>query len=344
MHINTKIHEILNDSNLVIVRDRWFERVSHLYNGEMDEFLQENVLNINGTVEMGVAPGDAYESPEKWVIDSLKRLSERSELSNDNNVFVPLCIEYGIYGVHFIDKILGAEVFYQDNQWYNRYIETPIGSLEYPDLDNNETWQLAKRAAVKFTEENVSLPLFGLPTIASALNIAVNLYGQEILLALLTDTENALKDLKTINTLLCDLHNWYRSIMPFQQLQPVISWRRTQPPGYGQFCGCTNQLISGPIYEELIAPLDDKLLRVYPHGGMMHLCGSHTQHMNCFRHMKSLRAIQVNDRAAHDLEEYFNGLRDDQVIYLSPCEGMTVEKAMDITGGRRLILMGKVRN
>jgi hypothetical protein len=340
-HIDNKTHEILNDSYLKTIRDKWFGRLSHLYGGEMDEFLQENILNVNGTVEFAVLPGEAYENPEKWVVDSLNRLAERVELLDNDNVFVPICIEYGIYGVHFIDKILGAEVFYQDNQWYNQYLRTPIGSLKYPDLDNNETWQFAKRAALKFIEEDVSLPLFGLPTIASSLNIAVNLYGEEILVAMLTDTENAVRDLKTINRLLCDLHRWYRSIISFQQLQPVISWNRTQPPGYGQLCGCTNQLVSGKTYEELIAPLDEELLSVYPNGGMMHLCGSHTQHINCFRRMKSLRAIQVNDRAAHDLEEYFNGLRDDQIIYLNPCEGMTVEKAMEITGGRRLVIAGE---
>jgi len=127
-------------------------------------------------------------------------------------------------------------------------------------------------------------------------------------------------------------------MIPMQQLQPVISWNRTQPPGYGQLCGCTTQLLSPSLYEEFIAPLDEKLLSVYPHGGMIHLCGSHTQHLDTFRKMKSLKALQLNDRAAADLSIYFEQLREDQIIYLNPCKELSIEKALEITHGERLII------
>ena len=39
------------------------------------------------------------------------------------------------------------------------------------------------------------------------------------------------------------------------------------------------------------------------------------------------------------LEAYFHGLRHDQVIYLYPTETMTVQRALEITGGRRLVLV-----
>jgi hypothetical protein len=58
--------------------------------------------------------------------------------------------------------------------------------------------------------------------------------------------------------------------------------------------------------------------------------------------MQNLKVVQVNDRAAHDLEMYFSGLRSDQILYLMPCEGMTVKKAMEITGGKRLVIQAKV--
>jgi hypothetical protein len=32
----------------------------------------------------------------------------------------------------------------------------------------------------------------------------------------------------------------------------------------------------------------------------------------------ALRMVQVNDRAAEDFEGWFNGLREDQIIYSSP--------------------------
>ena len=93
------------------------------------------------------------------------------------------------------------------------------------------------------------------------------------------------------------------------------------------------------MYDEFIAPLDDELLSVYPNGGMIHLCGVHTQHIPTWRGMESVRAIQVNDRASEDLEIYFNELRDDQIIYLNPIATMTVERAMEITGGRRIVFV-----
>ena len=56
------------------------------------------------------------------------------------------------------------------------------------------------------------------------------------------------------------------------------------------------------------------------------------------RTMRHLRVIQINDRAAENLQLYFDGLREDQVIYFHPVPGVTLEDAMRITGGRRLVL------
>ena len=123
-----------------------------------------------------------------------------------------------------------------------------------------------------------------------------------------------------------------------QQLQPVISWNRTQPPGYGQLCGCTTQLVSGELYREMVAPLDNALLSVYPKGGMIHICGAHAQHIDAFRDMPALKVVQFNDRAAADLEAFFRGLRNDQVLYLNPCKEMSVAEAVQITHGKRLVV------
>ena len=54
--------------------------------------------------------------------------------------------------------------------------------------------------------------------------------------------------------------------------------------------------------------------------------------------MKALKSIQLNDRASEDLQLYFDGLREDQIIYLIPCEGMPVEKALEITKGKRIVI------
>lgn len=328
----------LNDRTLIAKRDRWFDTMQSLFDGNYHE---PRAFVLDGVLARGKS--DPYTEPEQWVDECLDHI--RSDLAGtvDNDLkFRPVCVEYGIYGVHYIDKILGANVYHQAGQWYNDYLKTPIGSLTDPDLDNDETFQLSIRAAKRFAEVGGKFPLFGLPTIASVLNIAVNLYGQEILVEMLEDPDNARKDLETINRTLVRIHEAFREILPEEQLQPVISWARTQPPGFGQVCGCTTQLISGELYRDMIMDLDEAVLNVYPHGGMIHLCGSHAQHIENFRNMKSLRAVQVNDRAAEDLELYFKGLRDDQILYLCPCPGMTIERAMEITGGKRLVINARV--
>ena len=139
--------------------------------------------------------------------------------------------------------------------------------------------------------------------------------------------------------MLTELHQWYRAHIPAQQLQPVCSCGRCQPPGHGQICGCTTQLLSPGLYEEFIMPLDNALLGVYPNGGMIHLCGSHTQLIPLFAKMPHLKCVQLNDKAAEDLKFYAEGLRDDQVIYLNPCEGMSTRQALQIAGDRKMVIV-----
>ena len=101
-------------------------------------------------------------------------------------------------------------------------------------------------------------------------------------------------------------------------------------------------MISGATYREFIAPLDDELLSTYPHGGMVHLCGVHTQHIPAWNDVHALRALQLNDRAAEDLAIYFNEMREDVVFYVNPCEGMPVERIVEITGGQRVVVVADV--
>ena len=328
---NTK--KLLNDEIYIAAREEWFSKLDGLYNGKK----QSPPVRLWGKAFF--PPVDPYSNIEGYVAAALEMMPADIDSIMDTEVFRPLCFEFGLYGVHFIDKILGAQVFFQDGQWYNHPLETPVGSLSAPDLECDETWNLAKKAAECFLAQDVKLPLFSLPTIASALNVAVNLYGEEILVSLMTEPNAALHDLEIINELLITIHKWYLVNIPEKQLQPVVSSMRTQPRGYGQICGCTTQLISPDIYRELIAPLDAQLLSGYENGGMMHLCGAHAQHIPTFKAMPQLRAFQLNDRAAADLELYYKGLRDDQILYVNVFEEMSAKKALKITGGNRLVLV-----
>jgi len=321
----------LRAPSLLRVRDAHFRRLTALYAGEpLDGAFV--LCGIGGSSKV-----DQYAEPERWVEEALDSLAEQAERTKDEKAFRPLVVEPNPYGVHFVDRMLGARVFHYEGQWWADFLRSPVGSLEPPDLVRDPTWRLAVRQSEAFVASGATVPLFGLPTIASALNIALNLYGEAFLLALLDRPDAARRDLKVINGLLCELHRRYIACIPPEQLQCVVAAGRTQPRGFGQLCGCSTHLLSAGQYRDFIAPLDDALLRVYPNGGMIHLCGVHTQHIPVWREMKSLRAIQVNDRAAEDLAAYFRELRDDQIIYLNPTATMTVERAMALTGGRCLV-------
>lgn len=332
------MNDVLCDSRLVAARDAYFERLRALH----DNRKPEQVFCLAGID--GVSTADPCKEPEQWVQEAIDSLRPHADALLDPAIFRPLAVEYKLYGVHFIDSIFGAHVYDLDGtgNWQVRMLDTEIGELPVPDLDRSETWQLAKRAARAFLDSGVTVPVFGLTTLSSVLNIALNLYGDRMLEAMYTDPDAVKRDLQIINDLICNLHRWYLANIPLQQLQPVIATRRTQPPGYGQLCGCATQLISPALYEEFIAPHDEALLSIYPSGGMIHLCGTHTQHLPIWRDMKCVTSLQVNDRAAEDLPVYFEGLRDDQIIYVMPFPGMSPKRILEITKGRRTVIMREI--
>lgn len=282
-----------------------------------------------------------YDRPEDFAEDGiryLRPLAPESLLSED--VFRPLCLTLNLYQTHFIDRVFGCEVWYQEreNQWYNRYLPTPVGELEMPDLDDDPTWRQAKEITAAYLSKDLDGLYLATPTLSSPLNIAVNLYGEEILAAMHTDPEAARHDLRVINDVIVRMHRWFIDTVPREILQPVVPAGRFQPPGHGQLCGCTTQLLSPEMYAEFIAPLDAEILGLYPRGGMIHLCGAHTQHIPVWREMKILKSVQMNDRAADDFDLYYEGLREDQILYLNPTETVTAEYALRKTGGHRLVV------
>jgi hypothetical protein len=297
------------------------------------------VFVLNG---IGMYTEDVSLDWEAWLDESLAILATRAEDACNREIFRPLTITYNPHGVHFVDKLFGAEVFVLDGSWQVRPFTTPVGTLQAPDLATHPTWRAVRDFAQAFMAREVTNVTLGLPTIASVLNIAVNLYGQEILLAMVTEPEAAHHDLQIISDVLCALHRWFMENIPPERYQCIIPDQRFQLPGYGQLCGCTTQLVSRQTYADFVAPLDDALLSQYPHGGMIHLCGSHLQHLPTWKALPSFRAFQINDRAAEDLDGYFHGLRDDQIMYVNIFPGMTFERTMDITGGRRVVIVGNL--
>jgi len=335
--VKADTHGLLNDAQLLEVRHAHLERLSAVFAGET----LRRAFVLHGIPQL------TQEAPldwETWLDEALDALAREAERAHDPMVFRPLVVSWDPRGVHFIDHLFRAETFQLENGgWQARCLDTPIGELRRPDPAGNETWRQVRAFTRAFLQRQVAGVFLGMPTLSSALNIAVNLYGQRILEAMALEPEAARHDMRVINDCICELHRWYLDIVPDDQRQCVAAPGRCQPPGFGQLCGCTCQLLSPALYDEFILPLDDEVLSLHPHGGMIHLCGVHTQHIPAWRAMGSLRAVQMNDRAADDLELYFNGLREDQVLYVNAYRDMPVRRALEITGGERTVIVADLQ-
>ncbi len=257
----------------------------------------------------------------------------------DRDVFRPLILESWIYGVHFIDHLLGGQVYFARDQWWCQPLQSPVGELHPPDLEKCVAWRKARELAQACVEFDAAAVMVTSQVLSSPLNIIVNLYGEKVLEAMVEDRPAVERDLRTITSLICEPAPLVSRQCAGRRFSAGLRGRRCQPRGFGQICGCTSHLISAAMYREMIAPLDDQVLSFYPRGGLVHLCGDHTRHIPVWRELKSFRAFQINDRAAEDLEIYFRELRDDQIIYLNPTPTMTAQRALKITGGRRLVIV-----
>jgi hypothetical protein len=335
--VNAQSLHALTDPELLAARHAWERRLQDLFDGRLADtpfYLQG--ISCSGKTDM-------YDDPARRAREALEEIAEQAGKVKDPKVFRPPTVSSGVHGVHFVDRIFGAKVYElhgEEGNWQAEYLASPVGTLETPDLEADPTWQALAEFARTFTAGGVTVPVFQLPTIASVLNIALNLYGQRLLEAMMADPSAARRDLEVINAVLLYMHDWYRANIPTDLLQHVASTGRHQPPGHGQICGCSTHLLSGDQYREFIAAHDDAILSRYPKGGMIHLCGCHTQHIGAWREMRSLKAIQLNDRAAEDLEIYLQEIPE-KVYYVNPCEGMPLERVERLARTHKIVVVAE---
>lgn len=267
--------------------------------------------------------------------------SQRDRVTRDH-VFRPLVVEHWGYGTHFVDAVFGAAVSVQaDGNSWSKELSSDVGTLCVPDITQSP--EVQRMAAVTDALVQAVAPagdiFLTLPVLSCPLNIAVNLYGERFLLALLEAPALAERDLQVIADTIIALHRLFRARIPASMARVSVAACRFMPEGYGLIDGCTTQLVSPSVYRNLIAPQDNRILADYPHGGMMHLCGASEHHIPALRAMPALRAVQLNDRATEAFEAYYTGLRDDQLIYVCPTPSMPVERILQISnGGHRVVL------
>jgi len=327
---------ILSDPELIAIRDMHFARMEDVYAGRDDGPGQCFVL-YGVTEDIGVEPEDPGDVQAK-VEAALDKLADQADALRDEKVFRPLIIDIGMGGVHYLDRMFHGHVLDEGKTWQTMKLKTPVGRLELPDLATDPLWALARECTERIVAAGAAVVLTTPPCLSCAINLIVNLYGTDIYYAMMDDPDTVRHDLLVVHEIIRATHKWYVDNVPTRQFQGAAPFVRCQPPGYGQIDGCSTQMISPEFYRDMVAPLDAEVLGLYPNGGMIHLCGSHTQHLKVWREMKPLRALQLCAGPNLEVDVYFNELRDDQIIYIGPTKDLSLDRILSVTAGRRIIL------
>ena len=326
-------YEILNDPELIRIRDDYFRRMQDVYDCCNDG---QPAFVLSGLTPPCEVPEGA--SMEEAMHLDFDAQATEAHLMRDPRIFRPLASGASTDGKGW------------DKDWFGLPDEPdpvtklcrrkePVGTLELPDLDKCEAWRNMKLSTEMFLEADVKLPLFSVGAVIGPIVTAVSLYGAEkFLTAMLDRPDAALNDLRVISDVAIQMRQWFVDNVPNQQLQGIIHRLRGQPPGHGQIDNCTSQLLGPEHYAEMVGPLDDEIMSVYPKGGMIHICGYHTQHIPYWRKSKSLKVLQLSGDAMTDLPIYHKELRDDQLVFVSPHATMSLPDIMKVTQGRRVII------
>lgn len=340
-------YDILNDKELLAIRDAHLLRANAVVRGEacLPVFRMCNTgiaMSGDGTVD-GV---DIMVEPELWmrsVLNELVRMVGDAYDETTLRLLIVDCIT-PLFSSRFMDKIYGAEVWYEaiGQTWVAGGLTTPVGTLEYPDIDDHPAYQALERAVRAFAEAEVRLPYIMPPALGSPLNTAVNLYGSRFLEEVYDCPDSAHHDLRILADVQTDLARRIRGMVPPNQLidfTPII-------PCFNHFAGCTTQLVSADMYRDVFMPYDEEVCANFTNGGIVHLCGSSIHHIPSFRAMEHLRGVEVTNynHRWEDFEQYYSGLRDDQIIILNAAgmgdDAEVLDRIERLTGGRRIVAIG----
>jgi len=276
-----------------------------------------------------------------WCENELPTISEQLLARGANaTAFYPLVVEFIPWGVHFVDALFGARVFSTEYTVWSEELAGSLSELSAVDVARHPLVQWTLEAMRRLLAQLPSPVAITTPIFSSPLNVALNLFGERALLEVAYPEPNTLRGIDAITAVIRDLHLLMRASFPRERVRFYCSSTRYAPDDVGHVCGCSTQLVGADTYTRFFAPGDAAVLRAYPGGGTIHLCGRHTQHLPTWRAMPELRAVQLNDAAADEFLAYYTGLRDDQLIYLAPTEMMSLAHILEISGGRRVIYQG----
>jgi len=281
---------------------------------------------------------DMLAEPDAWLDDVFAGMAACADLYADTRTYRPLLIELDALGTHFVDALLGASVRFHEGQAWSEPLEIAPEELRRPDLARCRVLDRALALARRALERTEGRVLLSTPVLSCPVNIGMNLFGGRLLEDVAVRPEAARHALSVITEVIAGSMRAFAEAIPEHIRRVSVGCSRCMPPGFGLIDGCATQLLSARHYAAHFAELDDGLLRLHHRGGMIHLCGAHTQHLPIWRSMRALTCLQLNDRAAEDLEQYDAALRPDQIVYAAPCETVSVERIAAVGRRRRVVL------
>lgn len=313
--------------------------LEQLCRGEQPPYVPTFANQVHALPHTG--PYDA----EAWLAEKLNALRENAETLNDPVTYRPFALSLGRFDLHFASAVMGCPVHQGETGpvWW-----TPLPKLGQhmqdfcaPDLDENPLFQEmvgVLRFVAQATEGRIPIEL---PYVSEPLVAAVDMFGEQFLEAVAAEPELAEHVLDQITTTILDMRRRFFQAAPDAPLLAHGFTSRMMPRGCTLLYGCTTHLVSGETYRKHIEERDRQLFRCHADGGCVHLCGQHTQHLDTWRAMPEVKSLQLNNRACDDLETYWRDLRDDQFVILVPSERVSLNDALRITGGRRLVVAGE---
>ena len=279
---------------------------------------------------------------EAWLSEKLLHLRENIERYKDPVTWRPFALSLGRYDLHFASAVMGCPVFHKGDGpvWWTSLSKLGMRLEDFrsPDLDENAIFQEMlgiSKFVVEATEGRVPVEI---PYVSEPLVAAVDMFSEDFLACLAREPDLAGQVLDRISATILEMRRRFFEAVPGAPVYAHGFFSRMMPRGYTLLYGCTTQLISGEMYREHIRCRDRDLFTCHARGGCIHLCGTHTQHIDAWRDMPEVKSLQLNDAANDDLEEYWRNLRPDQFVILVPSERMTAESALEVTGGRRLVI------
>ena len=211
-----------------------------------------------------------------------------------------------------------------------------------PDLDGSDLIGETLDLASWIKQRTGGRFLISMPDVGCPLNIAINLFGERFLMELALAPGSARRALGVIADATRRVHELLIDAVGQETLRCHNSFYVYTPRDYAGLSICATQLISAEHFSECVADADDACVPTVYKGMIQHICGHSTQHIRELAERARVKGVQLNDAGADDFETYFNGLRDDQVVYVSPTERMPLEKIMSISSGERTVILARV--